>query len=37
MRLLSDYLEGEVGFASSAEPGTVFWGRYPLRGESSVP
>jgi signal transduction histidine kinase len=35
MRLLSDYLEGEVGFTSSAEAGTVFWGRYPLRRDFS--
>ncbi len=33
MRLLSDYLEGEVGFSSSAAGGTVFWGRYPLKRE----
>lgn len=30
MRLLSDFLGGEVGFASSPEDGTTFWGRYPL-------
>ena len=33
MRLLSDYLEGEVGFTSSAEAGTTFFARYPLRLE----
>ena len=31
MRLLSDYLGGEVGFTSSVEAGTTFWARYPLR------
>lgn len=31
MRLLSEYLQGEVGFSSSAGSGTRFWAHYPLR------
>lgn len=33
MQLLSGYLGGAVGFTTSEEEGTRFWGRYPVVGQ----
>jgi hypothetical protein len=30
MKLLTEYLQGEVSFSSSEEKGTLFVARYPL-------